>query len=72
MTIKAPTKDELKFLKLLLSGKSTRGAARDLGISSRQAYNMAEKLTYLGFIRPIPGTKSPVWSTRRATSTTPL
>ena len=60
LTIKAPTKDELKFLKMLLSGKSTRGAARDLGIPQRSAYNMAEKLVYLGFIRPIPGTKSPV------------
>lgn len=60
MTIKAPTKKELQFLKMLLSGKSTRGAARELGIPQRSAYNMAEKLTYLGFIRPIPGTKSPV------------
>lgn len=54
LTIKAPTKDELKLLKMLLSGKSTRGAARALGILQRSAYNMAEKLVYLGFIRPIP------------------
>lgn len=60
MTIKAPTKKELQFLKLLLSGKSTRGSARQLKIPERSAYNMAEKLTYLGFIRPIPGTRSPV------------
>lgn len=55
LTIKAPTKDELRFLKMLLSGKSTRGAARELDIPQRSAYNMAEKLTYLGFIRPILG-----------------
>lgn len=60
MTIKAPTKKELQLLKLLLSGRSTRAAARDLGLSTRSAYNMAEKLVYFGFIRPIPGTKSPV------------
>ena len=60
MTIKAPTKKELQLLKLLLSGKSTRGSARQLKILERSAYNMAEKLTYLGFIRPIPGTRSPV------------
>ena len=60
LTIKAPTKKELQLLKLLLSGKSTRGSARQLKIPERSAYNMAEKLTYLGFIRPIPGTRSPV------------
>ena len=60
MGMRAPTKKEIRFLRLLLSGMSTMGAARQLKVPERTAYNMTVKLRALGYIRPIPGTRSPV------------
>lgn len=60
MGVRAPTGKELRFLKLLLEGTSTRKASRVLKIPERTAYNIAEKLVHLGYITPVPGTESPV------------
>lgn len=37
-----------------------RSAASELGIAKRSAYDMVGKLVHLGYVRAVPGTKSPI------------
>ena len=46
-------------MRLLLEGNSRFAIASKMKLAPRTVYNIVEKLVYLGYIRQVPGTKSP-------------
>ena len=59
MTLKPLCKRDRQVKALLLSGNSRYAIASKLKIAPKTVYNIVEKLVYGGYIRQIPGTKSP-------------
>ena len=60
MTHPRLTATERKVKALLLSGHSAFAIASELGIPKSTVYDLVARLTYLGEIRAVPGTRSPV------------
>ncbi|MBE6517501.1 MAG: hypothetical protein E7Z67_04880 [Thermoplasmata archaeon] len=59
MTMKPLGARDKKVMRLLLEGNSRFAIASKMKLAPRTVYNIVEKLVYLGYIRQVPGTKSP-------------